>query len=81
MKSAAYLYSLLDDEGVVRRDLPQAAPVPSLATPIDIVETEAFAARIHTSARNFGLLATLRPSQPQQPKLVSSAEARSRPCS
>jgi len=76
MKSSAYFYKLLDNEGVVRRDLPQAAPVPSLATPIDIVETEALAARIHSSARNFSLLATLRPPQPQQPKLVSSAEGR-----
>jgi hypothetical protein len=74
MKSSAYLYKLLGNQGVVRRDLPQAAPVPSLATPIDTVEAEALAARIHSSARNFSLLATLRPPQPQQPKLVSSGE-------
>ena len=74
MKSSAYLYKLLGNEGVVRRDLPQASPVSSLATPIDTVEAEALASRIHSSARNFSLLASLRPPQPQQPKLVSTAE-------
>ena len=76
MNSAAYLYSLLNNEGVARRDLPQAAPVPSLATPIDKVEADAFAARIGASARNFGLMAALRPPQPQRPKLISSAEGK-----
>jgi len=75
MKSSAYLYKLLDN-GVVRRDLPQASPVSSYATPLDTVEAEAHAARLDSSARNFSILATLRPAQPQQPKLVSSAERR-----
>src|SRR5688500_8453169 len=75
MKSSAYLYKLLDN-GVVRRDLPQASPVSSYATPLDTVEAEAHAARLDSSARNFSILATLRPAQPQQPKLVSSAEGR-----
>src|SRR5687768_18607482 len=75
MKSSAYLYKLLDN-GVVRRDLPQASPVSSYVTQLDTVEAAAHAARLDSSARNFSILATLRPAQPQQPKIVSSAERR-----
>jgi hypothetical protein len=74
VKSSGYLDELLDDKGVVRRDLPEAGPAANLATPLNVVEADALATRLHSSARKFSLLRISRPSQPQSPKLVSSAD-------
>lgn len=74
MSSHAYLYSLLENEGVVRRDLPAASPAPNLALMATEVEQEAFEARARASARNLLFLEALQPPRPQQPSLVSSSE-------
>ncbi len=76
MSSSAYLYSFLENDGVVRRDLPQSMAVPSIAIPVDAFELNALATRARASARNFEFLNNLHPPQPQNPKLIPSADGK-----
>jgi len=74
MKSSSLIYKLLENEGVVRRDLPESSPVRSLVPPNTDLEFDSLLARARTSARNHQFRNSLRPPQPAQPRLVSSSE-------
>lgn len=76
MSFSAYLYSLIGNDGVVRRDLPQSVAVPNIAIPVDVFELNALATRARASARNFEFLNNLQPPQPQNPKLIPSADGK-----
>jgi hypothetical protein len=76
MSSSAYLYSLLNNDGVVRRDLPQSVAVPNISIPTDAFELNALATRARASARNFEFRNNLQPAQPQNPRLIPSADGK-----
>lgn len=76
MSSAAYLYSLTDNDGVVRRDLPVSLPVPNLASPNDTFELNALEVRARARARNFHFLDVVQPPRPEDPRLVPSADGK-----
>ncbi|MEG4419261.1 hypothetical protein QUA70_11720 [Microcoleus sp. LAD1_D5] len=76
MEQSAYLYSLLDNDGVVRRDLPAASPALSLAPPSASAEFNAHEIRGKVGARSWPFRAALRPPKPHLPKLVSSSEGK-----
>ncbi|MGI2905489.1 hypothetical protein [Tolypothrix sp. VBCCA 56010] len=76
MKPAAYLYSLLDNKGVIRRDLPLAKPAADLAPLPANEEFNAHETRAIEGARSLVFKEALRPPKPQQPKLVSSSEGK-----
>jgi hypothetical protein len=76
MKSSAYLYSLLENEGIVRRDLPVSSPAISLAPPVASEEFNAHEIRGRVRARSWHFREALKPPKPQQPKLVSSSEGK-----
>lgn len=72
MPSAAYLYSLLETEGIARRDLPSGSPAKTLATLGSEVEFKAFFERSCVGAAKLMLLKTV--AQPNQPSLVPSSD-------
>ena len=76
MNSGAYLYSLLNNDGIVRRDLPQSTIVPNIAAPLDAFEVDALTNRAMARAHSFRFLESLQPPQPQQPKLIPSTDGK-----
>src|SRR5262245_28962744 len=74
MNSSSRMYRLVDNEGIVRRDLPLGGPVVGLVPPMTNVDFESFEMRARSSARNhvFGL--SVRPPQPERPSLIPSCD-------
>ena len=66
MKSSAYLYHLLDNKGIIRRDLPTSKVPSATSRELDINENQ----------RSEKVRETLKAPKPQQPKLVSSSEGK-----
>lgn len=76
MSSAAYLYSLLETDRIVRRDLPSGSPAATLAPIAATAEFDALFERSQLGATKLVLMKSLKPAQPQKPALVPSSDGR-----
>lgn len=74
MTTAAYLYSILEKDGITRRDLPNGSAAQTLAPLAASVEFEALFERIRSSGTKLLLLKTLKAPQPDQPSLIPSSD-------